>query len=411
MFVDELLAEGSSRQFLVLAESVITPSERLFLCSVDDYHIEMVLEVMSAHLLLLFSNKQASENALGRLKRWHCQEEFRVPQLKLRAALSLLQNPIMLSAPKLFQAHLILLVSEAINTGNARHIAGLDLMDCYLALEKSVLVYKQHMSAYVDDHPLHSRDSFPGSSTNVNLPSFSSCIKQVTRAKLDHIIAKSGTLWDLCMQNMTLENNTELLEASYTFLKENPYYRDKSCKDDILSVLIGLTTSAFSDDPTSIGSLDNRKSRSSHDIYLLSSILKLMSVSMFQFLRCFNGNTLKGISFCKVYNNHLLVVLSCFQQFSVRLPVQSFLHRVMKDHPMRNKESSWMLLHFSGLLSLCFASRLDFLVKDCLSVMIAVLNLIALEGDLPSLRSLLGVEKVRMDYSPSFVMILQACIF
>lgn len=39
-----------------------------------------------------------------------------------------------------------------------------------------------------------------------------------------------------------------------------------------------------------------------------------------------------------------------------------------------------MLLHFSGLLSLCFADGIDFLVKGCISTIMIRLHLYAFEG-------------------------------
>lgn len=58
-----------------------------------------------------------------------------------------------------------------------------------------------------------------------------------------------------------------------------------------------------------------------------------------------------------------------------------------------------MLLHFSGLLSLSFNSGLNFLVKGCISMMMALMNLFVFEeGDLLALRSLLAT---RLEAFPS----------
>jgi hypothetical protein len=79
-----------------------------------------------------------------------------------------------------------------------------------------------------------------------------------------------------------------------------------------------------------------------------------------------------------------------------------------------------MLLHFSGLLSLSFASGIDFLVKGCISIIMAILNLCAFEeGDMVALRSLLdsGSQSVTSELSPdkvtkvSFVSVLYAFFF
>jgi leucine-rich PPR motif-containing protein len=50
-----------------------------------------------------------------------------------------------------------------------------------------------------------------------------------------------------------------------------------------------------------------------------------------------------------------------------------------------------MFFHFSGLLSLSYASGLDFLVKDCLFALMVVLNMFIIEeGDLAAVDSLFG---------------------
>ncbi|OWM87350.1 uncharacterized protein LOC116187971 [Punica granatum] len=400
VFADELLAAESLRKCFVCVESALS-WQPLFKINVSSSEIELVLEVICAHLILLVSDEQAVENALDRLNRQHMKEP-RFPELSVSGALNLLLNPILLSAPQLFQAHLILLVSEAIDADMSQQTMGLHVREIdfyFIAFEKSLYMYKRHISSYWDDIPLGYRASFSYSCPlERSLPSFRSCIKLVTEQKLDLLEARSESLWSLHMQNKPSESKDDLLSTSIAYIKENAGVLEESCRDEMSSVLISLTLRAFSDAPCD-GSLYMKQGGSPKDIYLLSSILRLMSNSMMRIVWCLrhggnNGrlNELKDFSSCRVYEL-LLGAMRCSQQFNVHLPVQSSFCKMMRAHPIcRHKESNWMLLQFSGLLSLCFVGGFDFLVKACLSVMAALLNLIIFEeGSLLALRSQLRI--------------------
>lgn len=84
--------------------------------------------------------------------------------------------------------------------------------------------------------------------------------------------------------------------------------------------------------------------------------------------------SLKDESFCKLYDS-IVGLIDCFKDYHVYLPYQRSLFEKMNSHPISNKKSKWMLLHFAGLLSLSFASGGDFLVKGSVSIIITLINL------------------------------------
>lgn len=388
------------REYFSLVDSTSSTTEILFQCHFVKGDIGSVLEVISVHFISSVYGKRANENFLKRL---FCDfgQHCRVPELSLTSAVSLLQNPIMLSAPKMLQTHMTLLVSEAIDVDmslkNAR--PDLRLMEGYLtAFERSVHLYTTHMSgSLMDFHPLGVKCSYDSScmlGRRSSQPSFESYIQQVTRDKIYDLVTNSDSLWDLYLCNMFHRTKSDLMAASIAYVNESQHIFDESCRDDILSVLRSIILLSFSCD-VSDTVLYRKGVTSPQDIYLLASILKLMSTSLLKAICSLrhggdlgSPRTLKDVS-SKEYD-FVVDIIGCFHQFNMSLPNQKFLFDRMKTCPLIHKTSKWMLLHFSGLLSLCFASGIDFLVKGCISTIMALLHLYVFEeSDLVALSSLL----------------------
>ncbi|TXG53425.1 hypothetical protein EZV62_022594 [Acer yangbiense] len=316
VFADELLMHKSLREYFMLIDSASSTSEKLFTCHFGQGDIGSVPEVIAAHFIIYVSNENLHNKLL-----WQHEKDFRVCEMSLTASLSLLLNPIILSAPKIFQAYLILLVSEAIGIRMCSEHKKLDArnMDCYLiAFQKSIILYTRHMSdLQMDGHPID--DS-----------------------------------WDSFWKSISIRTKSDLVDASIAY-----------------------------------------EGRSPQDMYLLASILKLMSSSMLQITwclrRCSRSGCLKTLEDVVLYkeNNFLGHLVGCFREFNIHRPIQKFVFDILKTYPMRHEESKWMLLQFSGLLSLSHGSGLDFLAKDCIFMIMSLLNLFVFEeGDLDSLSSL-----------------------
>ncbi|XP_030546168.1 uncharacterized protein LOC115752213 isoform X2 [Rhodamnia argentea] len=401
VFADELLSEESLRDLFVSVDSACFPGENRFMRNCNHHNVGVVLELVAAHLMLLDSNEAAIENILFRVDGHHWKEN-KIPELSLTAALALLGNPIVPFVPKMLQAHLVLLVSEVMDTRMFSLSTGPDLaeMDLYLkTFERSVNMYKMHMGNFhVGHYAPSAEDPFSSFMLGRSQPSFESCIKQATKEKLDLLVAKLENSWNSYRRNMILESETDKLSASMAYTKYVGNVVTWSDIDEILSVLECAILKAYNHD-TSHSVAHKNGGVSFQDVYLLSSILNLMSNSMFQVIWLFRNNGYtsclhisQDLSFQRQHN-FLLEMVRCFQQFGIHLPVQCFLFERMKMHKLRHEECTGTLFHFLGLLSLCFDTRFDFLVKACLSMIMVLLNLIILEeGDLVAVRSLLALE-------------------
>ncbi|KAM3729508.1 hypothetical protein ACB098_12G017800 [Castanea mollissima] len=404
VLADELLINKSLRKCFMLVDSA-SGNEALFMCHFGNGDIESVLEVVSAHFVLSFSDGHAFDNFINRLV-WQHDNDFRIPELSLTPAMSLLFNPVILSAPKMFQAHLISLVSDAIGIGMSSKTLrpDLGLMNCYLTtFERSVILYTKLMSSLqVDDNSIGSKGSVNPCMLGKSNLTFDLCVQQGTINRVYKVVSKSDDLWEFYLRNMFFGTKSDLMAGSISYLKESGHVFEESSRDENLSILDCIILNAFSDD-VSDTVLYKKGKTNTQDIYLLGSILKLMSSSLVQAIWCLrhSGNlgclkTLENAASHKEYD-FMVGIIHCFQESSVYLPVQRFLRDIMKIYPTRHKESKWMFLHFSGLLSLSFKSGLNFLVKGCISIMMALMNLFAFEeGNLAALRSLLGTGSVAL---------------
>ncbi|KDP46954.1 hypothetical protein JCGZ_07971 [Jatropha curcas] len=398
VFADELLMHRPLRGYFMLIDSASSRSETLFNFHFGHGNIGSVLEVICAHLFLSVSDELAFVNFIRRLV-WSNKDYVRIPEISLSTALSLLFSPVMLSAPKMFQAHLVLVVSEAIGicTDSDNMMLDVQLMDWYLkAFEKSVILYTSHMSSlHVYGHNMTSNGSFVSSCLlGSSQTTFESYLLQVTVDKLYLLTAKSKSSWDSYLSNMSFGTNADLVAASVSYVKENLCIFDESFRDEVLSISNCIILGCSSDDMSE--TLFHKKGETNHeDMYLFASILKLMSSSMLKavwYLRYVCLKSLRDVSLSKEYE-YVVGILGCFQQFSIHLPIQNFLCETMQSYPERHKVSKWMLLHLLGLLSLSFLCGIDFLVKDCLFTMMILLNLFIFEeGDLKALGSLICSE-------------------
>ncbi|XP_057973762.1 uncharacterized protein LOC131161801 isoform X2 [Malania oleifera] len=416
VFLDELLVHRPLRQYFLLADSVSSASEILFIWHSSHDDIGCVLEVISAHFLLSISDEHALEKFLGGLCCLHSKNS-RVCELSLIAAISLLQNPVILSAPKIFQAYLVSLVSETLIVydsigGMATENMAPDIrfMGSYLtAFERSIILYNRHMSALQMGGHSTDKNSFVKSCKFVGFPEsyFESYIQPVTRNRINNLITKLDDSWHSYLCHMFSRTKTDLLTASIAFIREHKYVLEKKCRDDILSLLHSILMRAYSENNDIL--LQKLGDRSPQDIFLLASILKLMGSSMLQAVWCLRHGadvaclrSLKELSSRMEYES-LVDIIGCFQHINIQLPIQKFLFDAMEAQPTKHKESKLMLVHFSGLLSLSFVSGLDFLVKCCIFIMMPLMNLFIFEeGNLDALRSLLvsGSESLPSAFSP-----------
>ncbi|KAK6116691.1 hypothetical protein DH2020_049573 [Rehmannia glutinosa] len=405
IFVDELLVHGQLRGYFKMINSVASINETQFNPHSAQDDIGIVIEALCNHFILSFSDKQAFGDFLSRLFSRHAIElkyPFRAPALSVTAAVSLFFSPIMVSAPKYMQAHLISLVSDAVYTKSLK--PDRKLTNCFLStFEKSVNLYMTHMSCLErDGYSTFPRVFTSTSSRGIVHPPFEVYISPETKNKVDSLIAKLEKSSNLNSNDISFRMKSDLVSSSMRFIKECQNVYTISCQDEILAILSCLVLKASeSYDEKAIRPIEGTTLQ---HIYLLASLLKLMGISLLQSIRCLRHNddscclkTLKDFCSCKVYD-FIMDTITCFRDLDISLPLQQVLFNVMSSHSTRHMRSKMIFLHFLGLMSLSFVSGLDCLVKACLLIILAVLNLFVFEeGSLDVFQSM--VDSNKYDFS------------
>ncbi|XP_010448124.1 PREDICTED: uncharacterized protein LOC104730625 [Camelina sativa] len=378
VFMDEILVNKSIRGLLFLVDSA-SSSCRLFPKHHRDSVVEM--EMVAAHFIISTSDAKLNEMCVERLY-WKQLNAVRASQLSLSAAASLLLNPLMFSAPSFIHAHVVLLVSDAIGIC----VKGLDLHHIarYIdAFEKSVGLYTNIMCK--------SEDASPGKfgvRMNKSPVAFERHLLPSTLEKVNDVTLKlTDSLGAYQISNAKRESN-ELVACSVAYAKESLCIFDSSCSEKMLSQtlsIIGCVILRASSDDVMDSALQKYYASSMENLCLLASILKLMSCSVLQairVLRYWNSHqpeAVGNVQACKEYKA-LMDIVQRFEQFKVQLPGQSFLRDIMESLPNSHVKSKWMLTHYSGLLSVSFALKLDFLVKGSVFGMVISMYLFILEG-------------------------------
>ncbi|XP_047962585.1 uncharacterized protein LOC125207336 [Salvia hispanica] len=388
VFVDELLVHRQVTGYLKMISSAAAASDARFNPPSTQGDAGFLMEATCNHFIQSFSDKQAFGDFLSRL---FCTREhpLPLPALSITAAVSLFLNPITDSAPKYMQAHLISIVSEAFHVKILKK-PDRKLTNCFLsAFEKSVVFYTRHMSRLqtdgwgstliLSDGPIH--------------PPFESYISTETKEKINALISGLDRPSDKVLESSFSRTKSDLVGTSFRFLKDCQKAYSVSCQEEILAVLSCLVLKASE-------SYNDKSTRpiegaTLQHLYLLASLLKLMSVSLIQAIRCVRHSndsshpiSLKDFSSCKEYDL-ILNVIACFKDFDTSLPLQQELQSLMSSHATRHVDSKMMFLHFSGLLSLSFVTGIDCLVKACLLTNLALLNLFVLEeGNLDAMHLL-----------------------
>ncbi|KAK7391605.1 hypothetical protein VNO78_20022 [Psophocarpus tetragonolobus] len=397
-FADELLRYQSLRRYLMLADSVSSICEKLFVCHSNQGDIASVLEVISTHFIVSVSNGKAFEDFKYRLF-LPCGNGYRFPELSLVSCMMLLLDPVVLSAPKMLVAHIISMVSEAVFSGLSSENLTLDMNFYLTTLQKSVILYSMHVtSLQIDGFCLELKRSYNSYLLERVHGTFESCIQQGTMNRLNQVLSKSDNSWDSYECKMSSKTKADLLAEYVAFMKERQYLFADSCKDVTASILDCIIHLAFSQNATGDTTYNIKENTCAQDICLLAAILKLMSVSLVQAIKYLsnsdNSNCLKTMGCASLYEKYdsLISIIDHFHQFKFCLPIQTFLYDAIKSQQSNYKVSQSMLVHFIGLLSLSFSNGLELLAKGSIHVLMALMYLFVFEeGDLVALGLLKGL--------------------
>ncbi|KAL7603522.1 hypothetical protein Lser_V15G19150 [Lactuca serriola] len=369
VFIDELLVHGRVRKYLHLIHSLSPANQCLFKHGPNSADFGILMEMIFAHFSLSISNEGYLEEFLNKITWAQSDDSHKSLGLSITAARILLQNPVFLSSPNLLQAHIVSLVSNVINLDIVTEMPS-QLIHHYLPLfESSVTMYTRHMSKLkTENHSAKTSGILVILHTETSQPSFESCIEPTKRAKLDETITALNYSWNLNLRREFFKKKLDLLGSCTEYIDETaPHVLDIACRDEVISFLKCMLMRAANDDNDIQHPLNSDASL--QDICLLASLLMLMSNSLIQSIWC-----LKNQQHPMEYD-FILGIIKCFKEFSIRLPIQKFSYNIMESC----NESRLMLIHFLGLLSLGFDSGLDFLVKSCISVIMALTNLFVYE--------------------------------
>ncbi|KAK7278540.1 hypothetical protein RJT34_23570 [Clitoria ternatea] len=398
VFADEFLRDESLERCLMTADSASPICEKLFVCQFSG-GFAGVLEVISTHFILSVSDEKGFEDFISRLF-LHCDKDSKFTELSPVSSIKLLLDPVVLCAPKMFQAHIISTVSDAIGSGPSSKMSAPDIDWLLLVFEKSVILYSMHMSSLkIDGSHVELKHAYNSYVLERGQSTFDSYIRQGTNNRLNQVVSKLDNSWDSYKCKISSITKADLLADYITFMKGRQYIYVDSCRDVATSILESIIHRAFSQHASVDALYDIKENASAQDVCLLASILKLMSVSLLQAVKhLHDGGDLScpktmGSTSVREKYDFLIRIIDHFQQFRFCLPIQDFLYDVMKSQQSNCRVSMSMFLHFIGLLAISFSNGLDMLAKGCISVSMALLYLFVFEeGDLVAFQSLRGLS-------------------
>ncbi|CAM8886555.1 unnamed protein product [Rhodiola kirilowii] len=398
VLADELLVHKSLRENLMLFDC-LSSRDMLFANHSRHGDVRNVMELIVNHFILSFSNEKLRDSIFDRLS-WHHRMDGKVSQLGLDQRVVLLLDSTFLCAPEIFQAHLVLIVSEAIGIDQGCMSTAPDgrLINCYLlTFERSVVLYTRHIyGLHLDGESfgVSGREScVHGKSLN---PKFDFFIRPETRHHFDRLLSKLDDYWHSWTKDVTLQTKAELVSTSFAYVGEIQDLFVDLCKEKMLSFIQALIMVA-SEEITDCTPCEKVHANLPH-MFLATSIFKTMNGSLLQALRCLDksgkmGNLklLKDYPGSKEYG-FIVHVISCFKKMNDCLPMprHPLVRDLLQGSKLKHTESKQMLLHFSCLLSFGFRYKLDFLVKGCIFTLMTLLNLIIFEdGHLNAISPLL----------------------
>ncbi|XP_017240369.1 uncharacterized protein LOC108213140 isoform X2 [Daucus carota subsp. sativus] len=396
VFVDELSLSGQLEGYFNKIDYVSSTSYELSMDYLGDGNLKIMMELICAHFFLFIFNEQNIENLLARLS-WPL-EDLIAPGMSVTAALSLLHKPHMLCLPKLIQTHMISLVSEAVgfNLDFDHSIPDLKLIDHYLlTFRRSIILYADHIAKLqIDGCPEHNKFYFLNSNISGHFfPVFESCIQPATREKISNLNTNFSDSWDSHYRERFLRSKDDLSTSAITYMEDNLCILDRSCRDEILSVLSCIIR-RVSDDIDSV-LFDACDDASIHDVCFLTSLVNLMSISLLQSLWCLRSRCIGRLKSenlsCKEYQC-IASIADSFTALDINLPITNSVCNLIESQLTKHKKSKPMLFHFLRLLSFGFLSGVDFLVNGCILCIMAIMNLFVFEeGNLEALKLVVDI--------------------
>ncbi|KAL9247434.1 hypothetical protein vseg_020866 [Gypsophila vaccaria] len=370
VYLDEVIVERPFKDCLAFSESILSNRQNHSMCS--SMKIKSMLEVVAIHFLLSAPRGHALQTFLESL----ILTEKRVPsspELCLTVGLSLIKHPAVMSAPVIVHSHLISLVSEVIGTCFIPLMAELNVRKSkvYLsAFYDAAIMYSKHFSKLVTSS-FSQLESLGKSSHRV----FDSLFQFEIFYKVCSVLVDMDRAWRSQIGETTSTNAISYVQTNIHIIGE--IHRDYVFT--FMSSVISQVVSAEIDELL----LERTREMALQDVCLLASLLKLMSCSLLQA----TSYSKSGFSCLELLleskhklSSSLSGTMSCFSQQNVLpMKVQQVIVEGLRLGSSFYDDYKLLFVHFAGLLALCMNSGFDILVKNCLTFMLVLLNIVTQE--------------------------------
>ncbi|XP_026437194.1 uncharacterized protein LOC113335317 [Papaver somniferum] len=399
VFINEFLVHKKLGDYFTTLETVSSTSDNLFRDPLNQGSGDVVLELISSHFLLSISDEPTFKNSLEPFLLLCDEKPPFLDLISLNAAMQLLSTIVIYSPPQILQAHMISLVSRCSSISMASYNQASDprLVNWYIsAFEISVDLYSQNMSSLqLGDTHGEPKSGFGCSDKQCTAGglshlSFESHIRRVMYSQLK----VHTTNFPTSVHLLPLKTKSDYKNACIAYMKENQNILNVSSRDESFSVLSNIISRILSGD-IGTSKLWEKGNISQQKMYLLASIVNLMSSSLLQTIWTMQKGSLgnaemrKRYSQCKEYDM-IISKISCFQQCSITpQSICTLVADMMAHYPARHKHSKMMFMHFASLLLFSFEAGLEFLSKSCILMLMTLMNLFNLEkGNLDALKHL-----------------------
>lgn len=417
VFVDEfILHPNLGKSF----SNEDTESTGLFLKlkmpSICGEHLDYSLEAVFVQCLLLSSQGELSDTFTCRLFDLHTRNKQDI-RISLPVAVVLLDTLLLIRAPKIFQAHALTLVCEAVSFDS---IPAYGKLPMELAIGEHISVLEAAVKLYIKHYSLTDVDN---NNEGLENRALESClikhrnIQNELNAISESLISLMWNENDCIHQDNrcgSRQNSSSrrseghsyrLQKSLHTYIEGCEASPDDLFRKEITSILHFIVMDAFSGVRKSdcpCGAQGNAYSGT----YLLAAILQLMGSSLAQIGRIVkeNGDSRHSSSLDQYllpacYNYTTDLILNCVQQCPHVQPIGTGLNKITaKLLEIHQQSLGSVLSYFAGELYLKFQMGSELLCKGYIYVMKSLMRLLVLEnGGSDVLRILMETLELTVD--------------
>ncbi|KAH9307873.1 hypothetical protein KI387_035784 [Taxus chinensis] len=416
VFVDELILHRSKgKTFLnedMESTGLFSRSKTTSICG---KHIEHSFEAVFFHCLLSMSRDKLLDTFLHKLYD-PSTGNARGTRISLPAAVLLLDSLVLIGAPKIFQAHVLVLVSEVVAVDSVPTYGELSME---LSLGQHVSVFESAIELYRKHSSLvDTGDGYDGLESLL----LGSCLIKYRYLQAEFDVSSDSVInlmWNEkdCIhqhncnsshQSSSTRNcqrhSSSLLKSLCMYIKEEEESMNDLSRKEINGILYCILNKAFFG--LSEGGIPSCAHTNVHpDTYLLAAILQLMGCSLSRIV-CITRekgdssvSTPLGQYLLQAYHYTIGLVVNCIGQCPCTQPIGIALNKIMAEMLASNKQSVGPAVsYFVGELYLKFQMGSELLCKGYVFVLKSLMSLFVLEpGGIDSLRALMESSELSVD--------------